>query len=49
MQSSDEQALKARLQGELGNIKANLESKEFRDFLKDWIRQIDELLRQSST
>ena len=44
MQSKDEHALRARLQSEHGNIKASLESEDFRDFLTEWHKQLGDLL-----
>jgi len=49
MEFYKEQALKQRLQNEIVNIKSSLQNKEFRDFLVIWLKQVDELIIQSST
>ena len=38
----------ARLQGELGSIRANLASKNFRELLAAWLKEVGDLLKQSS-
>jgi len=42
----DNKLLKARLQNETSNIKASLASKDFREFLADWLNLISDLLLQ---